>query len=217
MGRRKSRVKEDEGKVVKHSGLEEPFSSAPTRNPRYCLYCTNHENERRYIVSTYALYAARKIFDAIVGDKEVEPSPLNHLTVGAGDVDIKSEQIDEILAHNYTAAEEAWELPHPFPGDIESFLTGRRISSALQGETKTTVTKEGKVERAPAKPKVDRSQFITVQSLAEEIGIDPRDARAALRKAKVEKPEGGWLGDEAWAKGIRAVLVEAKKTLKGKK
>jgi hypothetical protein len=152
----------------------------------------------------------------LVGDNEIEPSPLDpDRTMTFGDIDIKSEQMDEILAHVYTPAEEAYELPAPYPGDIQSFLTGGRMSKALQGE-RTVVTKEGKVERAPKAPKVDRSKFITVQSICEEIKMDPRDARAALRKAKIEKPAGGWLGDEAWAKTIRGLLMVAKNVLADK-
>lgn len=214
MGRRKQGTKQ--GEIKTHSGLEPAWSSAPHRNPRYILYCTNHENERQYIVNSYALYAIRKIFDCLVGENEVEPSPLDpDRTMTFGDIDIKSEQMDEILAHVYTPEEEGWELPTPYPQEVEAFLTGGRMSKRLDNEPKPEHAP--KAERAPAKSKIDRSKFITVQSLAEEIGIDPRDARAALRKAGTPKPEGGWLGDEAWAKDIRTVLANAKKALKGKK
>lgn len=222
MGKRKQGRSKGKGQAdeVISSGLEQPWASAPTRNPRYVLYCFNHLNERQYVINSYALYAIRKIFDALVGGSDVEPSPLDpDHTMCFGEIDIKSDQMDVILAHVYTAEEEAWELPAPYPGDIERFLHGGRMSRALQGEQRTTTDSAGKVERTPAKPKVDRSKFITVQSLAEDIGIDPRDARAALRKAKVEKPAGGWLGDEAWTKGIRDILSAAKVALdkKGKK
>lgn len=225
MARRKQRVSKspsDTDEAPRSTKLEEAWSSAPTRNPRYVLYCTNHENDRVWVVNSYGCYAIRKIFDALIEGQEVEPSPLDpDRTMTFGDIDIKSDQMDKILAHVYTPAEEEWELPRPYPDNIAAFLSGGRITKALQGET-TKVTKEGKVERVPKEPKkpsIDRSKFITVQSLAEEEGIDPRDARAALRKAKVEKPEGGWLGDEAWAKGIRTILQAAKKALdkKGKK
>jgi hypothetical protein len=221
MARRKQRTETSTGDAPKRSKLEPAWPSAPVRNPRYCLYCTNHESERQYIVNSYGLYAIRKIFDALTEGQELEPSPLDpERTVCFGDIDIKSDELKEIMAHKYSAEEEAWELPVPYPQEIERFLHGPRMSKDL-GES-TTVNEKGDVVRAPPKPKapkIDRSKFITVQSLAEEIGIDPRDARAALRKAKVEKPEGGWLGDEEWAKGIRDVLKKAKADLakKGKK
>lgn len=217
VGKRKQTRGKDE---VKASGALEPaWSSSPTRNPRYVLYCTNHENERQYVVNSYALYAARKVFAAIVGENEIEPSPLDpDRTMTFGDIDIKSDQMDDILAHVYTSDEEAWELPAPYPADIEAFLTGRRMSKRVDGDA-TAAPERTKREPKPVKERIDRIGKITVQQLADEEGIDPRDARAALRKAGTVKPDGGWLGDEAWAKGIRTILQAAKKALerKGKK
>lgn len=49
--------------------------------------------------------------------------------------------------------------------------------------------------------------LIGIASIAEELGIDPRAARAILRSAKVAKPaKGGWSGDAAWADTIRTCL-----------
>ena len=216
MARRKQRVKKGEGEAVEvaRNGLEEPFTSAPRRNARYVLYCNNHDSERQYVVNSYARYAIRKIFDALVGENEIDPSPLDpDRTMTFGDIDIRSEQMDEILAHVYTSEEEAWELPAPYPTDIDNFLHGARMSKALDDPTKP------KPERAPREPKpvkerIDRSQFITVQSLAEDIGIDPRDARAALRKAKIEKPSIGWMWEnEKDTKEVKKILADAKKKL----
>jgi hypothetical protein len=219
VGKRKQARTENEVKT--RGALEPAWSSSPTRNPRYVLYCTNHENERQYVVNSYGLYAARKVFDALVGENEIEPSPLDpDRTMTFGDIDIKSDQMDAILAHVYTPEEEAWELPAPYPADIEAFLTGRRMSKRVDGES---LTEKGeriyKKVVKEVKERVDRTGKITVQQLADEEGIDPRDARAALRKAGTVKPDGGWLGDEAWAKGIRTILQAAKKALekKGKK
>jgi hypothetical protein len=203
-GNKRARKSKDE---VSSGTLGPAWPSSPTLPPKYVLYCANHENDRIYVVNSVGLYAIRKIFDALVGDNEIEPSPLDpDRTISFGDVDIKSDQMDAILAHQYSAEEEAFELPAPYPQQVTSFLTGGRISKALVDETRTV---EGKVERAPPKPKIDRSQFITVQSIAEELKMDPRDARAALRKAKVEKPINGWLGDEKWASEIKVILVKA--------
>lgn len=218
MARRKQRVKKGEDQVdeaPRRSGLEEPWPSCPRRNPRYVLYCYNHESERQYIINSYARYAIRKLFDAIVGDNKFERSDAR--TISFGDIDIKSDEMDEILAHEYTKEEAAWEFGAPYIVDIDNFLHGRRMSKTLDDPTQPKPVRVPR-EPKPVKERIDRSQFITVQSLAEDIGIDPRDARAALRKAKIEKPAGGWLGDEAWAKGIRDVLKKAKVELakKGK-
>lgn len=217
MGRRKQRAKNSESETVKASWLEHAWPSAPTRNPRYVLYCTNHENDRQYIVNSYGRYAIRKIFDALVGDNEIEPSPLDpDRTMTFGDIDIKSDQMDEILAHVYTPAEEAWELPIPYPGDIQAFLTGGRIGRSLGNEASSDAPKREKAPPKEKRPAIDRSKFITVQKICEDIKMDPREARAALRKAKIEKPIGGWLGDEKWAASITVILKKAQIELKKK-
>ena len=219
-GNKKRTEQTDE--APRRSGLEEAWSASPRRPPRYVLYCNNHDSERQYVVNSYARYAIRKIFDALIGENEIEPSPLDpDHTMTFGDIDIRSEQMDEILAHVYTKEEEAWELMAPYPADIDHFLHGARMSKSFEQRNESgNVIKPAREPKAPkpVKERIDRSAFITVQSLAEDIGIDPRDARAALRKAKIEKPAGGWLGDEAWAKGIRDVLKKAKVELakKGK-
>jgi len=217
MARRKQRIKKGETATdeAPRSGLKEPWGSSPGRPPQFVLYCVNHESDRQYIINARELYAIRKIFDAIVGENEIEPSPTCDKTVTFGDIDIKSDQLKQILDHQYTKAEEAFELPVPYPEQIDLFLHGPRMSRELptadDGTPKPPREKKPPVEK---KPKIDRSGKITVQQLAEEAGIDPRDARAALRKAKIDKPAGGWLGDEAWAKTIRPVLAKAAKELK---
>lgn len=218
MARRKQRTNKGtaEAHEAPRSGLKEPWGSSPSRPPQYVLYCVNHENDRQYVINARELYGIRKIFDAIVGNNEIEPSPLCEKTVVFGDIDIKSDQLKAILDHQYTKAEEAFELPAPYPADIERFLYGDRMNRELpRTDEGGNVVKPERVKKEPVerKPKVDRTDKITVQQLAEEAGIDPRDARAALRKAKIAKPDGGWLGDEEWAKTIRPVLKAAAKEL----
>lgn len=62
---------------------------------------------------------------------------------------------------------------------------------------------------SPTRPKKAKRGSITVADIAKELGIEASEARAALRKAKVAKPEGGWSGDEAWADDIRATVKKA--------
>lgn len=67
---------------------------------------------------------------------------------------------------------------------------------------------------APKGPATTRSApvkrgAISVGDLAKELGIDASDARAALRKAKVEKPAGGWSGDAKWAENIRNIIKKS--------
>lgn len=197
---RKRRATEEHKAV--YSGLEPPWPSAPRRNARYVIHCFNHLNGRRYIVNSYACYAIKKVVDQLLDGQEYERSPLNKHTICFGEIDIKSEQIDEILDHEYTVAEEAFELPAPYPNDIARFLHGV-VATAT---SKTPVA-------APKGPrqKIDRTGKTSIQDLCAEIGVEPRDARAALRKAKIEKPPGGWLFTPEQIDDIKKIIKGAKK------
>lgn len=195
---RKRRAAEEHSPVYK--GLEPPWPSAPRRNARYVIYCFNHLNGRRYIVNSYACYAIKKVVDMLMDGQEYERSPLNKHTICFGEIDIKSEQIDEILAYEYTAAEEAFELPVPYPNDIARFLHG------VVATSKAPVA----ATKGP-RQKVDRTGKTSIQDLCAEVGVEPRDARAALRKAKIEKPAGGWLFTGDQLDDIKKIIKGAKK------
>lgn len=192
--------------------LEPAFSSSPSRNPRFELDCTNHETDRRYVVNTYALYAAQAIFHALVGENEYEVKPglrQGWQTAQFGDIDISSPELDKIISYKPTSLEADWQLPKPYPEDIERFLHGPRMSTAIEHVERDT---KGNLPMAkPVKPKIDRTGKITVQDIAAELKLLPRDARAILRKAKIAKPAGGWIGDDKWAEMIKATLKRGMK------
>lgn len=185
-----------------HQGLEPAWPASPSRNPRFVLYCVNHENDKQYVVNSYACYAAKKIIDYMVDGRDTERSTLNANTLCFGDIDIRSDQLDEILAHKYTPLEEEWELPTPYPEDINRFLRGRKSIESSSEAPKAPVAK---------KQKVDRTGKITIQQLCEELKIEPRDARAALRKAKMQKPDGGWLFTSDQVDDIKKLIKGTKK------
>ena len=183
-------------------GLEPAWPAAPSRNPRFVLYCVNHENGKQYVVNSYACYAAKKIVDYILDGDEYEFSPLTHGTIGVREIDIRSDQMQEILDHKYTPEEEAWQLPTPYPENIMRFMTGKK---------KLDDTPSAPVKPAAPRQKIDRTGKTSIQELCDELKVEPRDARAALRKAKIEKPAGGWIFDADQLDKIRAIIKKAKK------
>lgn len=66
----------------------------------------------------------------------------------------------------------------------------------LRGTQPITVRAPSPVVRPKPKTKSRPTQMqeggLTIQDLALEVGCTPGQARAILRKAKVEKPQGGW-------------------------
>lgn len=193
----------------KASGLEYAWSSSPRRPPRYVLYCFNHETNRQYVINSHGTYAAKKLLDALTAEAiNKEDYRVKGNTISFGDIDIRSDELSDILAHKYTNIEAEWELPAPYPNEISNFLHGAPISRGLIQENRN---ERGELERPVPKPKIDRSGKVTVQDIAAELKMHPRDARTILRKAKIAKPEGGWLGDAAWADGIRKALKDGQK------
>jgi hypothetical protein len=94
----------------------------------------------------------------------------------------------------------------------ERFLTSLAKAEADAKQLNNTGQSTKRVKRAAASERRSRRSApgtITVQSIAEELKMLPRDARAALRAAKEPKPEIGWAGDETWAAHIREVLSKA--------
>ena len=54
---------------------------------------------------------------------------------------------------------------------------------------------------------------VPLKKLCAEIDLEPKDARAILRKAKVEKPGGRWEWTKEDAENIKAILVKGKEAL----
>lgn len=98
--------------------------------------------------------------------------------------------IDTQAAHDVIVAMGFEEMPEEF--------------AQVEEERKVTKKERVKAERT-SKPNA-REGLTTVAQIAEELKIIPRIARGYLRAAKIEKPEIGWAGDQAWADSIREAL-----------
>lgn len=198
MGRNKRRTSENSNIPTE---LEEAWPASPTRPPRYVLYCHNHATGRDYVVNSRALYAARKLYDRLTLDQD--DINIRGDMASFGEIDVRSDQLPEILDYEYSELEKAWELPSPYPSQIHLFLSNRRIRE----ETEVTGTKVPPASRAPvAKKKVDRTGKTSIQDIAAEMKVHPRDARAVLRKAKMQKPSYGWLFDEKEIEEIKKII-----------
>lgn len=80
---------------------------------------------------------------------------------------------------------------------------------------------EAKKNAEPKTPKAKRATGFSVQDIAKELGVLPRDARAALRAAKIAKPAGGWATDDkrvadAWREAIKNKPAKEKKAKSSK-
>lgn len=101
--------------------------------------------------------------------------------------------------------------------DDEREALGFRVQKVYSNETEQ-VKKTGrelaavkenrdfaKKDKAEKKPRASKDGLTTLAEICTTLKIDPRDARAALRAAKIDKPDAGW----AWANAKAAPDIEA--------
>lgn len=150
------------------------------------------DGEGRLISCSWAEpYAAKAYLDYVIGRNEPTWKAANKLITSTG-VEISCEpsenradenDLERAIDYKPTRAEMSFELPDKDKASVD------RLLRPYPDVEKHTIGK-AKVERASSK-KPD-GKYITVGQLCEELHVKPRDARAALRKAKIEKPDHGW-------------------------
>lgn len=204
MARRSSDKNKGLDPVNNLTGLREPFPSSPTKPPKYAVYGTYpHDAEpgksRLLVIPFLATYAAKHFVETLLqngGFKWKSPT----IIVGDNGVKVKSDQLEEIMEYEYVGAEASWELPARMVQQADMIRREYREDSerpdptgAEDEDAPERPSKKPKREPKPEKVKIDKSGLVSVGEIAEQMGIEARDARAALRKQKIEKPDGGWL------------------------
>lgn len=182
--------------------LAEPFGSPPKRPGRYAIYFTKRGDDTASMVLVFAEpYAARKCLDLIfAGDEEVvwdddasegtaEP---NTTIVGLQSNIVAStrwwpERMEDCVNHTYSLPELAWQLPHPYPNHILAFRHGVPERTAPEKKQRTA-----RAARNPSTPRLSRDGLTPIGTIAERLGITPREARGALRDMQAVKPPQGW-------------------------
>lgn len=101
------------------------------------------------------------------------------------------------MDHEYSLPEMAWSLPVPYPKMAAAWRSRQRWES-------TAVLVERKVRSTP---RALRQGMTSVQTIADELGITPREARGALRKAKVPKPPCGWAWKSDEISDVRSLIA----------
>lgn len=176
------------------------------------------------MVGTFcAKYAAKAFIDAALqhGGFKWRPADKRFSTipdtiVGDNNVEIRvpgGNSLEELMEYEPTGAELEWELPEQLARQCTLVRRAYDPSEDVQVDEDTgEVVKPTKKEKPPKepkpeKPKKDKTGLVTVGEIAEQMGIDAKDARSSLRKQKVEKPDVGW----AWPP---EKVEEIKKTIK---
>lgn len=112
--------------------------------------------------------------------------------------------MEELLELELTGGEAEWELPEFYAVQSRIIRSPMRAQSSEEdGEDRPARVKR---EPKPEKPKVDKTGLVSVGDIAAQMKIEPRDARGALRKQNIEKPESGWLWPASKVEEIKAII-----------
>lgn len=233
MARRKRDTNEGSQPVSKGAALGRAFPSSPMFPPTHAVYCRYpaslpEGSDKRLVVMNFcSMYAAKKFVDSMIQGNTFkwQKARVNlgykvpDTIVTEDDLEIRCPQgLEEIMEYEYANdAEREWQLPEQYerqaslirrlPGtpanlEFDGEMSGADIERAagVRGSTKP------KREKKEPKAKVDKTGLISVSDIAEQMKIEPRDARQALRKSKMEKPTGGWLFAPGEVEKIKAII-----------
>lgn len=194
--------------------LNEQAFSSMVRPGQYVLNFTRRDDlwwESLAIHVWGAPFAARKFVEAVIRDDEWcwELMPdgkesRNSLITSSGiRIETNATAFDgclwEVMHHEYSIAEMGWDLPQPYP----------RMAMSWRMRDWKAPSPEAAAKRTSV-PRASRNGMTTIQDIAAEFEMSPRDARGILRKAKVPKPPQGWAWKPEDAAPIRALMEKHK-------
>lgn len=191
-------------------GLKPPFAASPSRPPSIGMYLTKGEN--RGYKSFCAIYAARKFLDVLFEDdgltriKGISGEQDTVLCDNGIAVRIVCTPIDDVLKHEYSTDEDQWELSDEYVQFAQRFRSMGFDAPVYASKAEGGEAKPERVKKEPKAPRPSKDGMTTIQQIAEELKMEPREARGILRKMKTVKPEVGWAfkGDDI--KKIKSIL-----------
>lgn len=191
------------------SGLPNWDTSAPSRNATHVVRADYNGN---LIILVFGhVFAAKKMVDILVDEETFKwKTPLSIETERG--IIIKSEQLEEIIEYEYrNEAEEEFMFPSPLDKNLSRFMLSTQEIADLKA-LKATVNTDGvttrvKREKKESTPRPSKEGMTTIQDLCKELGIEPTNARAALRKGQFQKPPQGWAwSDKAEVNRVREYI-----------
>jgi len=205
--------------------LLEWLPSPPGRPGRYALYVhrRNDDDTQSMCVVFAAAFAARKFLDVllrddgIVWEDEWYGQEWPRVTTMKRGSTIRSEtgivvstrwypkRMHEVVEHDYSLAEMAWELPYPHRGWAKNFRSGPPLPRTLE-----EMPERARRERTPSAPREDHPPgYMHVSDVALSMGIEAKVARVALRKIFADgKPKWGWWFDPKEVDGLKKKIKE---------
>ncbi len=173
--------------------LAEPYPSPPGRPGKYAFYVSRHRDDDTQVMCVVfaAPYAARKFLDVLLEDDGI---------VWEDECTLRSESgvvvstkwfpvLRECVEHEYSLPEMGWEMQDPQRKWARQFRYGEQPRTA---EPDAHLGKRARRVSAPSGPRASApAGSVHVGEIAEQMGIEPRVARGALRGI-MSKPAHGW-------------------------
>ena len=198
--------------------IEQEMVSSPTRTPRYHPFFSTKDadgQEVRFFTHAFrTAYAAHHWLDVIMTAcadscttswKDEQTLVFTHTETGYT-LSIREYHLEDVIEYEPNKEEAAWTPNYPDSAQLDRlthFWDQRSLilHNTDSEENTTDSSPEPAPSKKPSKPKTQnrhRSQkeapkgMTTVAILAAEAGIPANKARQMLRKAGIQKPEGGW-------------------------
>lgn len=190
--------------------LPPAWPSSPMRPPVHGFYFYMNGNFRGYHAFG-ASYSAKKFIELCLQGNDYEWVDGTRSGDGEAILDstglmIEGYGLEEVMDYEYTELEQAWSLTSPH--DKEALqIRNRRLSLVPSISSDNDSAPR---ERKAKKEKVSRDGLITIQQIAGELKLEPSEARAILRKKKIEKPAAGWAWSKDDAEAIKKTLAASR-------
>lgn len=191
--------------------LPKPFPSSPAIKPQHVLKITKADDPNVLLVLSFAAaYSAVAFIGECCNHKMGKLKWKNKdAVILPGDLLMSSDTIEDLFEYELSKEENDFELPEPYSTHAKNILEGKPLTTSqpnTERERPKREPREPSAPRAPRAPKVSRDGLVTLATLCEEIGMEPRDARMILRKKFASKPDAGWAWPETEADTIRKLL-----------
>jgi hypothetical protein len=189
------------------SKLPEPFPSAPKRSATHELKF----EKKGGIVAVHlfgAAYAAKHFLEAVMKKDKFKWLKRDRIELSELALEIVSPELEDLIEHKFTPQERDWELPDPFPMHalhLRGEKPAPKKAPAEDDRSDKAVPERPKGKRPPPVRKELPKGMIALSTICEELKVEPREARAFLRKEH-DKPEAGWAWNKKGAADIKADL-----------
>lgn len=187
--------------------LPNPWPSSPKHPPRFNVKI---EGPNGYLVTGFReMYAFKYLVHLIIDDREWKWK--NDTTIFCDDgTTIISDHLEQCVEYKLTSTERKWVPPAPYFSEWQQLATGRPQDSSRARQKPSTPSNSSepkpKAERAQRAPQASREGLVELATIAQQLGLEPKACRVALRKSGIEKPAAGWAWPASQVDQVKATI-----------